>query len=119
MDKIKNIITKNESIYNSLKSKNINDLGELLVVDSNLSIEEQIDLLTKENNRLINLAKVNKPKVEPKPKPKVEPPPKPKDANTNNEQQSPQQPQQQQQKGAPSPQAPNDPSKPADRMEVD
>ncbi len=81
MDKqIAGLVKQNEAIYGSLKAKNIDGLGELVVLDNNLSLEEQKDILLKENTRLKELVKATKPIELPKPKvqPDTQTQPKPK-----------------------------------------
>jgi len=69
MDKqIAGLVKQNESIYGSLKAKNVEGLGELVVLTENLSLEEQKDILLKENARLKELVKASKPIEEEKPK---------------------------------------------------
>ena len=68
-NKINGLIKQNMAIYNSLKAKNVPDLGELLTVQSDLTFEEQTKLfddLTQENMRLKELSKQHKPPVQPK-----------------------------------------------------
>ena len=69
-NKINILMKQNESIYNSLKSKNIVDLGELVQLTEVMSLEQKLESLTIENNRLKELSKQNKPP----PQPKVEKP---------------------------------------------
>ncbi len=72
MDKqIAGLLKQNEAIYSSLKAKDVQGLGELVVLTDGLTLEEQKDLLLKENVRLKELVKATKP-VEP-PKPKTQP----------------------------------------------
>jgi len=80
MDKqIAGLIKQNESIYGSLKAKNVEGLGDLITLAENLSLEEQKDILLQENARLKELVKVSKPVEEPKaPKPQSQAQPKPK-----------------------------------------
>lgn len=66
-NKIQSLIKQNESIFNSLKIRNIPDIGELVTLFDELSIEEKYEKLSNDNNRLKDLVKNNKPKVEPKP----------------------------------------------------
>ena len=85
MDKqIAGLVKQNESIYGSLKANNVEGLGELVILTENLSLEEQKDILLKENARLKELVKTSKPieqsqpkakpqQSQPKPKPKPEP----------------------------------------------
>jgi hypothetical protein len=61
-NKINSLLKQNEAIYNSLKSKNINDIGELISSSEDINLE----ILTKENIRLKNLSKQNKPQPPPK-----------------------------------------------------
>ena len=61
-NKINSLLKQNEAIYNSLKSKNINDIGELISLTEDINLE----ILTKENIRLKNLSKQNKPQPLPK-----------------------------------------------------
>jgi hypothetical protein len=63
---IAGLLKQNQSIYGSLKVKDVPGLGELAILDSSLPLEEQKDLLSKENARLKELAKAFKPPEEPK-----------------------------------------------------
>ena len=76
-NKVQALIKQNESIFNSLKMRNIQDIGELISLSDTLSIEQNYEVLSNYNNRLKELVKNNKPekKVEPKPEKKVEPKP--------------------------------------------
>jgi len=79
MDKqIAGLVKQNESIYGSLKAKSVEGLGELVTLAENLSLEEQKDILLKENARLKELVKASKPVEEAKPKPQPQAQPKPK-----------------------------------------
>ena len=71
------LVKQNESIYKSLKTKNVENLGDLVVLDSTLSLEKQIELLLQENTRLKELVKLSKPPDEPK-APKIQPSAQPK-----------------------------------------
>lgn len=90
MDKqIAGLIKQNLAIYNSLQAKNIEVLGELVVPDSELGLEEQKEILLKENARLKELVKASKPPEVPK-APKVqaqvqESKPKPKQTDSDDE----------------------------------
>lgn len=66
-NKVQSLIKQNEAIFNSLKVRNIQDIGELLTLFDELSIDQKYEQLLNENNRLKELVKNNKPKVEPKP----------------------------------------------------
>ena len=57
---------QNESIYNSLKLRNIEDIGELVNITENMSLEESLELLSKDNIRLKEIVKNNKPSITPK-----------------------------------------------------
>ena len=91
MDKqISGLLKQNESIYGSLKAKNLADvLGELVIPDISLSQEEQKDFLLKENARLKELVKASKPPDEPKipkeTKPQVSKPKEPRPDNDDQE----------------------------------
>jgi hypothetical protein len=62
MDKqISNISKQNQSIHNSLVSRKINDLPELISLTEAISLDEQLKLLINENNKLKEIVKVNKP----------------------------------------------------------
>jgi len=84
MDKqIAGLLKQTEAIYGSLKAKDVPGLGELAIPDSSLPLEEQKDLLSKENARLKELVKASKPPEEPKAA-KVPPSqPKPKEPKTS------------------------------------
>jgi len=69
---IAGLLKQTESIYGSLKAKDVPGLGELAIPDSSLPLEEQKDLLSKENARLKELVKAFKPPDEPK-EPKSKP----------------------------------------------
>ena len=58
-NKIKNLIKQNDSIYNSLLSKNI--LFERTNINEQLSDEDKIILLSEENEKLKNISKSNRP----------------------------------------------------------
>ncbi len=62
---------QNESILKSLISKNI--VFEREIIPENCSEEETLIILNKENNRLKEIAKQNKPPPQEKPKPQVQP----------------------------------------------
>jgi hypothetical protein len=92
MDKqITGLLKQNESIYGSLKAKNVEGLGELVTLAENLSLEEQKYILLQENARLKELVKASKPVEEPivqpkeKPKPQVQSKSKPKDLEEGEE----------------------------------
>lgn len=61
---------QNESIYNSLKAKNVLDLDDLVKLTEDMTIEQKFESLTLENSKLKELSKQNKPP----PQPKVEKP---------------------------------------------
>ena len=91
MDKqIAGLLKQTQAIYGSLKARDVAGLGELAIPDSSLPLEEQKDLLSKENARLKELVKASKPPEEPK-APKVQtqqstPKPKPKPEPTDSDQ---------------------------------
>ena len=60
-NKIKSLVKQNESIFNSLASRSIPDLGQLVVLTDDKSLEEQLELLNLDNTRLKELVKNNKP----------------------------------------------------------
>lgn len=67
MDKqIAGLIKQNEAIYGSLKSKNIELLGDLAIPCSSLTQEETKEFVLRENTRLKELVKASKPPEEPK-----------------------------------------------------
>jgi hypothetical protein len=61
-NKIKNLIKQNDSIYNSLLSKNIS--FERISISDELSDEDKIILLSEENEKLKNISKSNRPPSE-------------------------------------------------------
>ena len=69
-NKVNGLIKQNESIYNSLKNRNIPDIGDLIVLtNDDLTIDNKLELLNNENNRLKELVKNNKPPpIVPQPK---------------------------------------------------
>jgi hypothetical protein len=71
-NKVNGLIKQNESIYNSLKNRNVLDIGDLIVLTDDLTIDNKFELLNIENNRLKELVKNNKPPpVVPQAKPVV------------------------------------------------
>jgi hypothetical protein len=58
-NKIKNLIKQNDSIYNSLLSKNIS--FERLKINDELANEDKIKLLLEDNDKLKNISKMNRP----------------------------------------------------------
>ncbi len=71
IQKISIVNKQNESILKSLISKNI--VFEREIIPENCSEEETLIILNKENNRLKEIAKQNKPPPQEKPKPQVQP----------------------------------------------
>lgn len=65
-NKINGLIKQNEAIYTSLKAKNVVDLGEMVVLSDEMTLENKLETLTLENNRLKELSKQNKPPPQPK-----------------------------------------------------
>ena len=61
-NKIKNLIKQNDSIYNSLLSKNIS--FERLKINDELPNEDKIKLLLEDNDKLKNISKLNRPPPE-------------------------------------------------------
>jgi hypothetical protein len=61
-NKIKNLIKQNDSIYNSLVSKNI--LFERIHFDDSISNEDKLIILSEENDKLKNVSKSNRPPPE-------------------------------------------------------
>ncbi len=72
-NKINGLIKQNEAIYTSLKTKNVVDLGELVVLSDDMTLEQKLEALTLENNRLKELSKQNKPPPQPKAEKQVVP----------------------------------------------
>ena len=68
-NKINNLIKQNNSIYESLLTKNVE--YNRIVIDSNLDDETKIKLLTNENESLKELVKKNRPVPPPKEEKKV------------------------------------------------
>ena len=66
-NKINGLMKQNEAIYNSLKAKNVVDLGELVLLTEDMTLEQKLEALTIDNNRLKELSKQNKPPPQPKP----------------------------------------------------
>jgi hypothetical protein len=60
-NKVNGLIKQNESIYNSLKNRNVPDIGNLIVLTDDLTIDNKLELLNIENNRLKEIVKNNKP----------------------------------------------------------
>jgi len=58
-NKIKNLMKQNDSIYDSLLSKNIS--FERQIINDELSNDDKITLLLEDNNKLKNLSKMNRP----------------------------------------------------------
>ncbi len=65
--KINGLMKQNEAIYNSLKNKNVIGLDELLLLTDTMSLEQKLEILITNNNRLKELSKQNKPLPQPKP----------------------------------------------------
>jgi hypothetical protein len=88
-NKVNGLIKQNESIYNSLKNRNVPDIGDLIVLTDDLTIDNKLELLNIENNRLKELVKNNKPPpIIPQPKPEKvvnEQKPKVKEVKDDNE----------------------------------
>jgi hypothetical protein len=88
-NKVNGLIKQNESIYNSLKNRNVPDIGDLIVLTDDLNIDNKLELLNIENNRLKELVKNNKPPPvisQPKPEKVVnEQKPKVKEVKDDNE----------------------------------
>lgn len=61
-NKVKNIIKQNDSIYNSLLTKNIS--FERTPINNEMSDEDKIILLSEENEKLKNISKNNRPPPE-------------------------------------------------------
>ena len=61
-NKIKNLIKQNDSIYNSLLSKDI--FFDRINIDNQISDEDKIILLSEENEKLKNISKSNRPPPE-------------------------------------------------------
>lgn len=61
-NKINNLIKQNDSIYNSLLSKNI--LFERTILNNDILDEDKLILLSKENEKLKNISKSNRPPSE-------------------------------------------------------
>lgn len=82
---LENLQKQNNSIYNNLISRNIP--FERNIIEQNIDIEEQIKILTDENNRLKETVKNNKPPPPTTPLPKTLPQQnnKPKEIKENNE----------------------------------
>ena len=60
-NKINGLMKQNDAIYNSLKVKYIVNLDELVVLSDIMTLEEKLEALTVNNNRLKELSKQNKP----------------------------------------------------------
>ena len=60
-NKLNSLIKQNVSIYNSLLSKNIQNIGVLTDISDDMSIEDKIKLVEQDNIRLKELVKLNKP----------------------------------------------------------
>ena len=87
MDKqITGLLKQNKSIYDSLISKQILNVPDLVILNELMSIDEQKCLLLEENNKLKDIVKVNKPiqEVTIKEKPKIITE-KPKDENVEDD----------------------------------
>ena len=69
-NKVNSLIKQNEAIYNSLRSKNVEDLGDLTIVNDDMTLEQKLEVLTQENILLKNLSNKNKPVQVPKVKAK-------------------------------------------------
>ena len=94
-NKVNGLIKQNESIYNSLKNRNVQDIDDLIVLTDDLTIDNKLELLNIENTRLKELVKNNKPppivpqpkleKVVSEQKTKIEQKPKVKEDNDEDE----------------------------------
>ena len=60
-NKINSLIKQNEAIYNSLKVKNTVNLDKLVELSDIMTLEQKLEALTLDNNRLKELSKQNKP----------------------------------------------------------
>ena len=58
---INGLMKQNEAIYNSLKVKNIPNLDKLFELSDVMTLEQKLEALTLDNNRLKELSKQNKP----------------------------------------------------------
>ena len=65
-NKINGLMKQNEAIYNSLKAKNVTDICDLVQLTEDMTLEQKLEALTSDNNRLKELSKQNKPLPPPK-----------------------------------------------------